>query len=85
MPIPDKEWACPKCGNTESFYIESTDESPLNDDCELYHPDDEAYCNACNSAWTVRAIINKWLKKKKMTPCPCCKGTGYVEDKNGRK
>lgn len=70
--IPDDEWKCPKCGNTEDFITESLDA------CEEIHPDDPCTCYACGYGASYSAVLRKWRKKKGLIVCPCCKGSGVV-------
>jgi hypothetical protein len=76
-PIPDSEWECPKCGEKEEFYIDEIYDCG-NAECEKEHDQDIVRCYKCDTAWTLKTIINKWKKKKNMILCPHCKGTGYI-------
>jgi len=76
-PIPDSEWKCPSCGDTDNFYIEESADCGI-DDCEKAHEQDIVVCYACNGQWTLKTIINKWIKKNNMIQCPHCKGSGYI-------
>lgn len=77
VQIPDGDWACPKCGEEDIFFIEITDESTA--DCSLLHVDDEIVCRACDSVWTGAQIARMYAKKQNLVPCPCCKGTGTIK------
>ena len=93
--ICKRHWHCPVCGKgrvthkkgpvlrtyEQCFVVEHARPYEQEEDeciCKCYH---------CEHEWSVVAIEKIIAEKAKVTPCPCCKGTGVLnksisEDKN---
>jgi uncharacterized protein YbaR (Trm112 family) len=74
------EWACPKCGEVELFYVDVNVEDETDEECELLHEADLIVCDKCTKTITGKAFSALLVKKNNMVVCPCCKGKGYVVD-----
>lgn len=75
-PIPENEFNCPKCGAAGGEHFAIWD--PLYDECEETHSDDIVSCDQCEGHWTMKKLIQMYLKRKDQVSCPSCSGTGYV-------
>lgn len=79
--IPIEDWKCPECGakNHEGFLIAESDPK-AGDECEALHNKDEIRCYQCKFTATGEHYANWHRKQKKLVVCPCCDGTGVMQE-----
>lgn len=90
MPrIPDELWKCPNCGAgyDDGDGLTGPDYTTYEEYKEAY-PDSEetpeefgwCYCEKCGWEGHVTEVYEAAQKKAGRRKCPCCDGTGWVEE-----
>lgn len=75
VDVPDEDFNCPKCGAEAGDFIVTDGIS----DCVRLHPSEVLGCDKCGHGVTARSFVRAYMKRKNLTRCEHCKGSGYVQ------
>lgn len=76
--VPDEDWACPKCGETEDFFLDTPEIVDSTADDSLMYEDDYIVCYRCGYEATGKSYAALMQKRANMVRCPMCRGKGLV-------